>query len=160
MSLVSRYDFRIHFMWSPFRSFFLGMTTGSKMPTEILHTGDLTMEGVQFSKIVFFRYDARLDRRFLHRSALLSNGRGRSLLSPRRMRRRKSTGTSLPTSRKENGRSHDRDRPNERLQPHRHRIRVRSHLLMTCDPLRSKQEMSRDCDEKRDRQPRRSGSAR
>ena len=79
---------------------FLGMTTGSKMPTEILHTGDLTMEGVQFSKIGFFRYDARLDRRFLHRSALLSNGRRRSLLSPRRMRRRKSTGTSLPTSRK------------------------------------------------------------
>ena len=51
---------------------FLGMTAGIKMPTEILHTRDLTMKGVQFSKTVFFRYDARLDRRFstLERAAL------------------------------------------------------------------------------------------
>ena len=79
---------------------FLGMTAGIKMPTEILHTRDLTMKGVQFSKIAFFRYDARLDRHFPHRSALRSNGRRRSLSSPRRMRRRKSTGTSPPSSRK------------------------------------------------------------
>jgi hypothetical protein len=69
-------------------------------------------------------------------------------------------GHRRPLHGKGNGRSHDRDQPDERFQPHRHRIRVRSHLLMTCDPLRSKQEMNHDCDEKRDRQPRRRGSAR
>ena len=79
---------------------FLGITAGIKMPTEILHTRDLTMKGVQFSKIAFFRYGARLVRHFPHGSALLSNGRRRSLSSASRMRRRKSTGISAPTSRK------------------------------------------------------------
>jgi hypothetical protein len=79
---------------------FLGMTAGIKMPAEILQRRDLAMKGVQLSKIAFFPYSAKLDRRFPHRSALLSNGRRRSLSSPRRMRRRKSTGTSSPTSRK------------------------------------------------------------
>jgi len=73
---------------------FLGMTAGTKMPAEILHTRGLTMKGVEFSKIAFFRYGARLDRRLPHRSAL----RRRSLSSLRRMRRRKSTGTSPSTS--------------------------------------------------------------
>jgi hypothetical protein len=58
---------------------FLGMTAGIKMTTEILHARDLTTKAVQFSKIAFFRYGARLDRRFPHSGALLSNGRGRSL---------------------------------------------------------------------------------
>jgi hypothetical protein len=34
---------------------FLGMTAGIKMPAEILHTQHVTMKGVQFSKIAFFR---------------------------------------------------------------------------------------------------------
>ena len=92
---------------------FLGMTAGIKMPAEILHMRDLTMKGVQFSKIAFFRM-ARLDRRLPHRSALLSNGRRRSLSSPRRMHRRKSTGHRHPLHGKGNGRSHDRDRPDMR----------------------------------------------
>jgi hypothetical protein len=61
---------------------FLGMTAGIKVPTGILHTRDLTMRGVELSKIASFWYGARLDRRFPHRSALLSNGRRRSLSSP------------------------------------------------------------------------------
>ena len=40
------------------------MTAGIKVPAEILHTRDLTMKGVQFSKIAFFRCGAKLDRRF------------------------------------------------------------------------------------------------
>ncbi|MEH2563307.1 hypothetical protein V1289_002934 [Bradyrhizobium sp. AZCC 2289] len=79
---------------------FLGITAGIQVLTEILRTRDLTMKGVQFSKVASFWYGARLDRRLPHRSALLSNGRNRSLSSPRRMRRRKSTGTSPPTSRR------------------------------------------------------------
>jgi len=79
---------------------FLGMTVGIKISAENLHTRDLPMKGAQFSKIAFFRYGAKLDRGFPHRSALPLNGRRRSLSSPRRMRRRKSIGTSPPTSRK------------------------------------------------------------
>ena len=57
-------------------------------------------EGRSVLKDRFLPDGARLDRRLPHRSALLSNGRRRSLSSPRRIRRRKSIGTSPPTSRK------------------------------------------------------------
>src|SRR6476659_1671751 len=83
---------------------FLGMTAGIKMPTETLHARDLTMNAVQCSKIAFFRYGARLDRRFPHRSALLSNGRRRSLSSPRRMRGGNLPGHRRPLHGKGNGR--------------------------------------------------------
>ena len=139
---------------------FLGMTAGIKMLTEILHTRDLTMKGVQFSKIAFSRM-ARDWTDVFHTGARCSRmgGDAHSHL------RAACAGGNLPGHRrplhgKGNGRSHDRDRPDKRLQPHRHRIRVRSRLLMTRDPLRSKQEMSHDRNEKRDRQPRRRGSAR
>ena len=79
---------------------FLDMTADIKISAEILRTRDLTTKGVQFSKIVFFLFAAKLDRRFPHWSALLSKGGRRPLSSPRHMRRRKSTGTSPPPSRK------------------------------------------------------------
>jgi hypothetical protein len=79
---------------------FLGITAGIKMPAEILHTSGPHDEERSVLKDRFLPDGARLDRRLPHRSALLSNGRRCSLSSPRRMRRRKSIGTSPPTSRK------------------------------------------------------------
>lgn len=113
---------------------FLDMTADIKISAEIPRPRDLTMKGVQFSKIVFFRFAAKLDRRF-HTGARCSRRDGDT-----RSHLRHTCGVgNLPGHRrplhgKANGRSHDRDRPDERLQPHRHRIRMRSRLLMTCDP--------------------------
>jgi hypothetical protein len=137
----------------PFRA----MTAGIRMPAEIPHARDLTIKGVQFSKI--FRYGENWTDVF-HAGARCSR-MGRDAHS---RLRDACAGGNLPRHRrlhgKGNGRSYDRHRPDERLRPHCHRIRVRFRLVVTYDPLRSKQEMSHDCDEKRDRQPRRRRSAR
>jgi hypothetical protein len=140
---------------------FLGMTAGIKMPAEILHTRDLAMKGVQFLKIAFVRYGRETGQTFsTQERAALEWAETLTLISETHAPEEIYRDIAAHFNGKGNGRSHDRDRPDERLQPHRHRIRARSRLLMTCDPLRSKQEISHDCDEKRDRQPRRRGSAR
>jgi hypothetical protein len=108
----------------------LGMTTGIKIPAEILHKRDVTMKGLQFSKIAFFRM-ARDWTDVFYTGARCSRMGGDAHAHLQDV----CAGGNLPGHRRPlhgrgNGRSHDRDRPDERLQPDRHRI--------GCDPASSR----------------------
>jgi hypothetical protein len=77
---------------------FVGMTVGIKMPAEILHARDLAMKSVQFSKIAFFRM-ARNWKDVFHTGTRCSRMGGDAHSHLRdACARRKSTGTSPPTS--------------------------------------------------------------
>jgi hypothetical protein len=98
---------------------FLGITVDIKLPAELLHTRDLTMKGVQFTKSAFSFGSARNWTDIFHTGARRSGGDGEAHSHLRNA----FVGGNLPEHRrplhgKANVRSRDRD---ERL-PYRHQI--------------------------------------